>query len=315
MLATSGDLPAEPGWAHEGKYDGVRAVSYTNTSGGLRILSRSGRDITRSYPEIGILPSLFPGHCVVLDGELVTLDAGGTPSFNLLQSRIVVMAPGKALLASAPVLYLVFDLLFFDEPLVALPWSDRRAALEQLDLNRHPIAVPPVFYSDPDLLLEAAAEQGLEGVVSKRVNAPYQPGRRSPAWIKLAISKAQEGIIIGWREGEGGRSGTFGSVLLAAHGPDGRLDFIGAVGSGFTDRMLQEMQHRLKQLEIPTSATTGRAVPREYLRGAHWCKPVLVGEAQYRHWTLDGTMRHVSWRGLRPEKNPRDVKAFPTQRN
>src|SRR5262249_4324447 len=152
-----------------------------------RILSRSMRDVTSSYPEIAILPSMFPGHSVVVDGELVTLDTRGAPSFNLLQSRIAVTAPGKALLASAPVLYMVFDLLFFDEPLVPLPWADRRAALEQLALPRHPIAVPPVFYSDPDLLLEAAAEQGLEGVVSKRINAPYQQGRRSPAWIKLPI--------------------------------------------------------------------------------------------------------------------------------
>src|SRR5262249_15725157 len=101
MLATPGDLPTEPGWAHEAKYDGVRAVSYVNSSGELRILSRSMRDVTSSYPEIAILPSMFPGHSVVVDGELVTLDTRGAPSFNLLQSRIAVTAPGKALLASA----------------------------------------------------------------------------------------------------------------------------------------------------------------------------------------------------------------------
>jgi bifunctional non-homologous end joining protein LigD len=285
MLAVLGDLPTGRGWVHEAKYDGVRALTYINEAGDIRILSRNDRDVTRSYPEIGVLPSLLSGRAVVLDGELVTLDDRGAPSFNLLQSRMGVTAPSKALLSSAPVLYMIFDLLFFDGPVVSLPWSNRRAALEDLELERPPIMVPPVFYSEPELLLDAAQEQGLEGVVSKRIDAKYEPGRRSHSWIKVPINKTQEGIIVGWREGEGGRAGTLGSVLLAAHGPDGRLDFIGAVGSGFTDRMLDDMLRKLVSLEIPASPITGRAVPREYLRGSHWCKPILIGETRFRHWT------------------------------
>ncbi|HCT79556.1 MAG TPA: hypothetical protein DGG94_14225 [Micromonosporaceae bacterium] len=311
MLAQGGDFRTGPGWAHEAKFDGVRAVAYVSRAGGLRLLSRNDKDMTGSYPEIGVLPLLLQGHAVVLDGELVTLDARGAPSFGALQRRMHVVKPSAVLIASAPVQYMVFDLLYLDGSVVGLPWSDRRAALEKLPLNRPPIAVSPVFYGDPQLVMEAVTQQGLEGVVSKRIDAPHQPGKRTTAWTKIPVFETQEAVIIGWREGEGRRSGTLGSLLLAAHGPTGALDFIGGVGTGFTDRMLDEMLERLRPLEIAASPATGRPVPREYLRRAHWCKPVLVGEVQFRNWTDEGTLRHPSWRGQRLDKDAGQVTRPP----
>lgn len=309
MLATLGPMPTGPGWAFEFKWDGVRSV-ITTAGSAVRAFSRNDLDITAGYPELDQLPEQLGGRPVVLDGELVALDATGATSFGLLQQRMHVRAPKPALVARAAVLFYAFDLLWLDrKPTLGWSYTRRRTALEGLDLHQaDPMSVPPSFAGPGQAVLDAAAEHGMEGVVAKQADSTYQPGRRSPAWIKVPLNRTQEAVIIGWKPGRGRRAGSIGSLLLAAYHRIGQLDFIGHVGTGFTDDMLNDLATRLAPLERSTPAVTGREVPREHARDAHWTEPALVGEVEFRSWTADGRMRHPSWRGLRPDKNPAEVR-------
>ena len=311
MLAGLGEIPHGPDWVYEPKFDGIRAVVYLSAAGGLRVLSRNDRDITAGYPELEVLPRMLAGRAVVLDGELVTLDQRGAPSFSALQRRMHVKRVTAALLAAAPVQYVVFDLLHLDGSLVARPWQERRNLLEGLGLYRLPIQVSPVFESEPQAVFDAMVAEGLEGIVAKRRDAAYQPGRRSPSWVKVPANRTQEVIVVGWRPGEGRRAGTLGSLLLAVPGDNGLLDFVGAVGTGFTDLMLDQVLARLRALALPVSPVTGRPVPPMYAKGARWVRPELVGEISFRNWTPDMTVRHPSWRGWRDDKSPSDVVLVP----
>jgi bifunctional non-homologous end joining protein LigD len=308
MLATLGKMPRGPDWAFEFKWDGVRAV-VACAGEMVRAVSRNDLDITASYPELASLPDQLGGRPVVLDGELVTFDTTGAASFGLLQQRMHVKAPSAALVARIPVGFHAFDLLWLDhDATLDWPYTRRRQALEDLTLHHtRPMSIPPTSTGPGEVMLQAASQHGIEGVVAKRVDSRYLPGRRSPAWIKVPLHRTQEVVIIGWTPGEGRRAGTIGSLLLAAHTAAGELDYIGQVGTGFTATMLDDLAARLAPLRRPNPPTTGRAVPREHARHARWTAPVLVGEVQFRTWTPDGRLRHPSWRGLRPDKNPADV--------
>ncbi len=309
MLATLGPLPEGEQWQYEFKWDGVRAI--VGLKGGtVQAISRNNIDFTASYPELQSLPAQTGQRELVLDGELVALDATGAPSFSQLQQRMHVRTPSPALVAKVPVLFYCFDLLALDgKRTTGWTYEKRRAALEDLPLAEGLMQLSPRFHGPGASVFETARTHGLEGVVAKVSTSVYEPGRRSKSWIKVPISQSQEGIIIGWRPGEGRREGTLGSLLLAAHEPDGKqLSFIGAVGTGFTQRMLDDLLKELQPLEVPDSVVTGRPVPQMYARDAHWTKPKLVGEVQFRNWTPDVTMRHPSWRGLRIDKRPKDVR-------
>jgi bifunctional non-homologous end joining protein LigD len=307
MLATAAPLPVGSGWTFEFKWDGARAI--VGIQGGqVQALSRNSLDFTASFPELAQMPPQLNRHNVVLDGEIVALDDNGAPSFSQLQQRLHVKAPSPALLTKVPVAFYAFDLLALDgKPTITWTYASRRQALETLPLRAGPMHLSPRFDGPGQAVLDTAGNYGLEGVVAKATDSIYQPGARSRTWIKVPINHFQEGIIIGWRPGEGRREGTIGSLLLAAHEADGKLHFIGAVGTGFTHTMLAQLQHQLQAVETDTSPVSGRPVPAIYARGAHWTQPKLVGEVQYRNFTPDGTMRHPSWRGLRPDKQPSEV--------
>lgn len=313
MLPTAGPVPTSPGWAFEVKFDGVRAIGYA-TSTGIRLYSRNDRDISRSYPEIA---ALAVGDGLVLDGELVAVDGHGRPNFGLLQQRMHVVRPSSELVAAVPVRFVVFDLLAgVGRSLLELPYVERRTLLEQLGLEREEVQVPAAFLDTPgELVLAAATEQRLEGVVAKRLTSVYVPGRRSRAWVKTAIRHTAEVIIAGWAASSSNPH-VLGALLLAAHDPAGRLAYAGDVGTGFTDTARQRLLERLRVLHrdrSPFGAQTGfvraRGWPgRPPSRGAvHWVEPVLVGEVEYRTFTQDGSFRHPSWRGLRPDRGPTEV--------
>lgn len=309
MLATLGTMPTGPRWSFEFKWDGVRAVIAVS-GGDVRATSRNDLDITAGYPELLGLPAqLGDGARLVLDGELVTLDDTGAPSFALLQQRMHVRRPDEGLMKRFPVLYYAFDLLWVDgEALTGLPYSQRREVLEELELHgRGPMSVPPRFPGPGDDVMAAARANGLEGVIGKLDGSPYEPGRRSQAWIKVPINRTQEVIVVGWKPGAGRRAGAIGSLLLGAY-DGGKLDFIGHVGTGFTDRMLDDLATRLKPLRRETSPVDGLPVPREHARHAQWVEPRVVGEVAFRNWTPDGRLRHPSWRGLRADKAARQVR-------
>ncbi|WP_197320110.1 non-homologous end-joining DNA ligase [Saccharomonospora sp. NB11] len=307
MLAVPGDVPSGDDWAYEWKWDGVRAI--VGVAGDeVRVHSRNLRDVTASYPELHALTGLTR-HRLLLDGELVTLDEAGRPHFGLLQSRMHVHAPTPRLLRDAPVHYYVFDVLVVDDTdLRELPYHLRRERLAALDLSAPPTVRTPEYYTQVSgaELLSVAAEHGLEGVVSKRLDSTYRPGMRSRSWIKTPLRETQEVVVGGWATGEGRRADTLGALLLGAYDADSDLVYVGHVGTGFTDAALADLLTRLRRHERPSSPFS-TPVPRESSRHAHWVEPVYVGEVEHRQWTRDGRLRHPSWRGLRPDREPSEV--------
>ena len=282
---------------------GVRAITYVGGDQ-VRLVSRNDKEMAGSYPELAVLADRIRAP-VILDGEIVALRAG-RPDFGVLQSRMHVRRPTARLIEHAPVhLYLyLFDLLYQGpDSLLELPYTERRARLEDLGLNTDPVRTPPWFRDDAEVVLAVSLEHGLEGVVGKPLASRYWPGRRRD-WIKVKNVRAQEVIICGWKPGQGRRADTIGSLLVGVYGDDGRLRYAGNVGTGFTEAMFTGLMAQLGPLQRETSPF-GAPVP--YARGAHWVEPRLVGEVAFTEWTADGSMRHPSWRGLRAGKNPSDL--------
>jgi len=310
MLASPGALPPpeqEQRWAFEMKWDGIRAVVYLDR-GDLRVLTRNDREVAATYPELAGLAHQLRDRRTIVDGEVVAFDEAGRPSFGELQARMHVRAPNRALLDRVPVSLLVFDLLHVDgTSLVGAPYDERRAALEGLELGGDRWAVPPAFDGQGAEALAASKAQGLEGVLAKRHDSVYLPGRRSPHWIKVKHVRMQEVVVGGWSPGAGRRQGGIGSLLLGVPDQDGRLVYAGHVGTGFSDRVLADLGTRLRAAERSTSPFADE-VPRAHAKDAHWVTPRLVGEVTFSEWTRDGRMRHPSWRGLRPDKDPQDVR-------
>ena len=310
MLASPGVLPPpeqEQRWAFEMKWDGVRAVVYL-ARGDMRVLTRNDREVAATYPELAGLAHQLRDRRMIVDGEVVAFDEAGRPSFGELQARMHVRAPGRSLLDRVPVSLLVFDLLHVDgTSLVGAPYDERRSALEGLDLAGDRWAVPPAFDGQGAEALAASQAQGLEGVLAKRHDSVYLPGRRSPHWIKVKHVRMQEVVVGGWSPGAGRRQGGIGSLLLGVPDQDGRLVYAGHVGTGFSDRVLADLGTRLRAAERSTSPFADE-VPRAHAKDAHWVTPRLVGEVTFSEWTRDGRMRHPSWRGLRPDKDPQDVR-------
>ncbi len=308
MLATLGEVPAPPGWGYEFKWDGVRAIVYLD-AGKLRVASRNDRDVTRSYPELRALVTRFPKRQLVLDGEILALDDRAVPSFSLLQQRMHVQSPSAGLLARVPVRLYLFDVLHLGgRPVVDEPYEWRRGQLAALGLDDEVTTTPPYWADDAGGdLARAAADLGLEGVVAKRLGSPYRPGARSRAWIKTPLNTTVEVVIAGWKAGGGRREGMIGSLLLGMYDAAGNLAFVGHVGTGFTGAMLRDLAAALRPLHRASSPFAGQ-VPREHARDAHWVEPRLVGEVAYRTLTPDGRLRHPSWRGLRPDREPGEAR-------
>jgi bifunctional non-homologous end joining protein LigD len=292
MLASTGTVEEGYDWAFEMKWDGYRGIAVCNGED-VRLVSRNGLDMTATYPEVVKALAGLDLSDTILDGELVAFGPNGAPSFNALQN------------SSAPVSYLVFDVLRLDgTDVTGAPYSARRDALEKLDLDDGSVRVPPAFDGALTEAVEASRELGLEGVVAKRTDSPYRVGKRSAAWVKLKHLNAQEAVIIGWRPGSGNRSGTIGSLLLATPNGDG-WRYVGRVGSGFSDKALKELQQRLAPLARKTPPVD---VARADAKDAHWVRPALVGEVTFSEETPDGRLRHPVWKGLRPDKSPEDLR-------
>jgi bifunctional non-homologous end joining protein LigD len=306
MLARVGDPPRDPErWSFEVKWDGVRAIAYVQP-GRLRLESRNLNEITDAYPEVrGLLEDLGMREAV-LDGEIVTFDQDGRPSFERLQRRMHVTSPTavRRLMSSHPVVYAIFDLLFLDgHSLMELPYRERRERLEELKLGGRAWRVPGAHPGQGEALLEATREQRLEGVLAKRLDSSYEPGRRTGAWLKIKHTVAQELVIGGWIPGEGRRTKRIGALLMGYYDRD-RFVYAGRVGTGFTERSLTELQSRLESYRRPTSPFAGRPpLPRE----AVFVEPCLVAEIEFREWTGEGVMRAPSFKGLRDDRSPREV--------
>ena len=248
MLAKLAKLPAsDEGWAAEVKWDGVRAIAYCRP-GRLQLQSRNLRDVTAQYPEVRRLSRQLGAVDAVLDGELVAFDENGLPSFERLQQRIHQTDESvvRRRMKSHPVTYVIFDLLYLDgRDLTEQPYSRRRELLEGLELSGPSWQTPAYSTGHAEELLAASAEQGLEGIVLKRLDSGYAPGKRGGAWLKVKNVGRQEFVIGGWLPGEGRRRNRLGAILLG-YFDDGELRYAGKVGTGFSDRDLDELGERLR---------------------------------------------------------------------
>jgi bifunctional non-homologous end joining protein LigD len=314
MLATTAPLPPaadDDRWAYEMKWDGVRAVAYIS-GGRVRFLSRNDRDVSGAYPELRGLGDALASHDCILDGEIVAFDENGRVSFGALQSRMHVADSSRAnrLAQDNPASYFVFDVLHLHgRDTTSLSYDERRDLLESLAIAGPRWQVPPHFPGSGAAALATSRAQGLEGVVGKRRDSSYLPGRRSPTWIKVKHVLMQEVVIGGWQPGEGRRAGGIGALLLGVQDDTG-LRYAGQVGTGFTEAMLADLARLLRPLARKTSPFVDD-VPRKDARDAHWVTPRLVGEVAYGEWTREGRLRHASWRGLRIDKDPADVRKEP----
>jgi bifunctional non-homologous end joining protein LigD len=308
MLATVGELPPpeeDALWGYEFKWDGVRAVAAVR-GGALGLTSRKGTDITVRYPEVGRLPDGLAGHDAVLDGEIVAMDENGRPDFGALQNRMHRTGPEVGRMAAAmPVTYLVFDLLSWDgEDLLARPYAERRERLDALGVAGHRWVATPWFRGGGAGVRAASEENGLEGVVAKRLTSLYRPGLRSPDWRKVKNVRTQSVVVGGWRPGQGRRAGGVGSLLFGVPDGEGNLVYAGHVGTGFSDQDLKDLK---RMFTARSTSPFHGTLPREVTRDAHWVEPDLVGEVAYAVWTADGRLRHPSWKGIRDDLEPDDV--------
>jgi bifunctional non-homologous end joining protein LigD len=313
MLATLGPLPAdEDAWAYEIKWDGIRTLAYVENDA-LRLTSRNGIDITARYPELTALAEALNEREAILDGEIVAFDDDGLPRFERLQKRMGVTSPARigALSREVPVVLEIFDLLWLDgESLLSDPYLQRRDRLAALNLDGARWQTPAYQVGRGRELLAASRERGLEGILAKRPESIYQPGRRSRAWVKVKNSSRQELVIGGWLPGKGRRSDRVGALLVGYFDPterdaDGRpvLRYAGKVGTGFTEAELTRLQSLLEHLAIDSSPFVGRHAPR----GTRFVRPELVAEIEFTEWTRDGMLRHPSYKGLRDDKTAADV--------
>jgi bifunctional non-homologous end joining protein LigD len=306
MLATGGFEPFDKkGWWFEPKLDGIRTLLYLDGES-VRLISRTGRDQTAIYPELGRLYRRISATNAVLDGEVVATDAEGQTSFELLQQRMNLASPTEIerIRKKIPVELVVFDLLWVDgQDVTGSPLSERRERLRQIVLEDKGIRH---IYSVPDEGLrfyQAAVEHHLEGVIAKRAASRYLPGSRTDDWRKIKILTRQDCVILGWTPGQGGRGDAFGALVLGAY-RKGRLRWIGQVGTGFTERMLADITVRLKAIQTNHQPIDDPELART--KGVKWVKPELVCDVEYLQVTAAGKLRAPSFKGLRPDKLPED---------
>lgn len=307
MLATPAThLPRAGGWAFEFKWDGMRALAAID-AGVLRLISRTGRDLTAQFPELHGIPETLGGEVVTLDGELVVL-SDDRPSFAELQPRMHLQQPQRIARAARqrPALYLIFDLLRHgSEDLTPLPYQQRRERLERLELNGPHWSVPPMRIGEGAAVADAARRLALEGVIAKRLNSPYRPGIRSRDWLKVKLVRAQEFVIGGWRPSRSGRTTEIGSLVVGYYreGGDEKLTFAGLVGTGFSR---EDHRHLLKLLHARRQAQSPFVAPPP-APDVRFVRPDLVAHVAFTEWTPQQVLRQPAFKGLREDKPAREV--------
>ena len=304
MLATKGDhVPTGGEWLHEVKWDGVRMLADTRDgSRTARLTTRNGNDATVAWPDLASSP--MAGRDLLVDGEVIGINAAGVPDFAVIQERMHVRSAATAarLATKVPVTFMVFDVMRLDgRDLTGLPLTERREVLEGLDLGGW--QVPPT-YDDGPMLRDATLEQGLEGIVSKRLSSRYEPGVRSRHWLKLAHRHRFSFVVGGWRPQEGTRD-RLASVLVGEPTADGLL-FRGRVGSGIGGAASRLLAAALAGREVAASPFADQ-VPAVDAKGTFWVEPFLVVDVDSLNKMPVKRLRQPSYRGIRNDIGPDDL--------
>jgi bifunctional non-homologous end joining protein LigD len=269
-------------------------------------MSRTNRDQTGQYPELANLATYVNAVNAVLDGEIVAMDENGHPSFERLQQRINLGSETEIARArqTIPVQFYVFDLLWYDgTDLTGEPLHERRRILREIVTETGPIAFPLAVDEHGRQLYEAAKGLGIEGIIAKKLDSVYEPGRRTSNWRKIKAMRTMDCVILGWTPGSGSRSHTFGALLVGAYDADDTLRWVGQVGTGFSGQLLADLQKRLEAIEVPESP-----IDDPGLKGARFVRPELVCEVTYLELTRVGKMRAPSFKGLRDDKRPEECR-------
>jgi bifunctional non-homologous end joining protein LigD len=318
MLATaSAEVPRASGYAYEFKWDGYRAIIHLE-HGRARIDSRRVNDVTTRFQEIADGASRVRERHLVLDGEIVALDPENRPSFGLLQQHLRVPGAGPALRHAPPVVFFAFDVLYRDHrPLLDKPYTERREVLADLALEDAGWRVPPFEIDQGAAMLTVSDDLRLEGIVAKRLDSPYVPGTRSRDWLKIKHRRRQEFVVAGWSRGEGGRSGTFGSLILGYYerrhserkkgDPRPRFIYAGRVGTGFDDAALTRILEALRPIATKKNPFDAGDPGKDVT----FVEPSLVAEVSFTEWTHLGQLRQTSFHGLRTDIDPTEVVREP----
>lgn len=303
MLATAGTLPVDDAaWSYEFKWDGYRALAGWDGKR-FALTTRNGNDLTVRFPEFAGLPCALPGPAL-LDGEIVAFDAGGRPSFQLLQGRFPDLPGGMASAAPLTLRYVVFDLLYLrGETITGAPYRERRAQLHALGLEGEHWTTPSHCDGGGKALLAAAKRHGLEGVLAKRSDGLYLPGRRSPQWIKIKLTRREEFVVGGYTIGK--VADAFAGLLLGAYDHPGadKLRYAGMVGTGFTEAQRRDLRRTLERQQVRTSPFASKVARPHPI----YVKPTLVVEVAYAEITHEGILRHPSCQGVRLDKPAAEV--------
>jgi bifunctional non-homologous end joining protein LigD len=302
QLATlTSDRFTGPGWIFERKLDGERCLAFRRGSR-VRLMTRNRKEITGTYPELAPVLAGQPDVDFVADGEIVAFDRGRT-SFARLQQRMQEASPDPDLISDVRVYFYLFDLLYVGgHDIRSLPLRRRKALLRQLVSFTGPLRYAAHRNRDGEAYWRQACSRGWEGLIAKRADAPYRPGR-SRDWLKFKCENSQEFVIGGYTEPSGARNG-FGALLLGYYRADGRLAYAGKVGTGFDERTLASLHATLAGLERPGPPFGHGEPPRA---GVHWAEPRLVAQVAFTEWTTGGHLRHPRYLGLRDDKDPADV--------
>jgi bifunctional non-homologous end joining protein LigD len=309
MKAKTGSLPRDDGaWGYEVKWDGIRAVMFVD-HGSMTLQGRNFSDFTPRYPELRELARGLGASRIVLDGEVVALDEEGRPSFERLQQRMHLASDSavRRRMRDIPATYVIFDLLYLDgHSTMGLAYEERRRLLRELELQGPYWRTPAHHEGDGQALLDATKELGVEGIVAKRLDSAYEPGRRSSCWLKIKNVHSQDVVIGGYTPGEGRRRTSVGALAVGYY-DDGELRYAGKVGTGFTEQTLGLLSRELSSRVRDGSPFDGRQPPKDSI----FVEPELVAHVEFREWTRSGTLRAPSFKGLRPDIDPSEVVREP----
>ncbi|MDQ3985527.1 MAG: non-homologous end-joining DNA ligase [Actinomycetota bacterium] len=299
-------------WIFEPKWDGVRTLAVCGEEQ-TKLLSRRGNDVTETYPELKDLQERIVALDAVVDGEIVAFE-NGRPSFERLQGRMNLQNARdvERAVKKCPITYVLFDVIYLDGRQVCdRPIEERKLLLDGIVVPSKRVQVSPVVEGEGVALSRAAGERGLEGVVAKKLGSPYRPGRRSRDWLKIKVVHDTDVVVGGWSRGEGSRATSFGSLLVGAYTEEG-LTFLGAVGTGFSQKTLDDLMGRLQKLRTDrcpflegSSGIKGGRFGKP-IKNPSWVEPELVAKVEFRELTSQLKLRAPSFKGLRTDKRPED---------